>query len=158
MPWAMSLGQDNKLVSGNQPLPDGSLYAKGLVMATVDVDLTGMEGLQQRLASMPAVVLAAATRAIHEEATRILEASQLLVPVDTEALKKTGIVEEDAAGVVTIRYGGHGSVPYALVQHEDLNYHHDGGQAKYLQQPFFEATAGMAERLAASIRQSLGGL
>jgi hypothetical protein len=79
---------------------------------------------------------------------------------DTGLLRSTGRVEtENAPGpeaVVKLSYGGNGLAPYAAIVHERLDVHHPVGQAKYLQMPFFEATAGMAERLAASIRTHLG--
>lgn len=142
-----------------------------------DIDLTGLDDLQRQFAMMPARVLEAATQALHEEAIRILAASQPLVPVSPGdvpigpratggghaspahapgLLRSTGAVERDAQDVITIRYGGHGIAPYALVQHENLSYRHTTGRAKFLQEPFFEATSGMAERLAASIRAHLG--
>jgi len=44
-------------------------------------------------------------------------------------------------------------VPYAAIQHFNTEYNHpQGGQAFYLQQPYFAATAGMLERLAAALR------
>jgi hypothetical protein len=126
------------------------------------LDLEGIEGLQQKLATMPAGVLAAAAQAIYEEATRIMAASQPLVPVDTGLLKSTGRVETESApgpeSVVKLSYGGNGLAPYAAVVHFRTDVHHPVGQAFYLQQPFFEATQGMAERLAAAIRQHLGGV
>jgi hypothetical protein len=142
-----------------------------------ELNLTGIDGLQQQLARLPTLVMIAALHALREEAVRILAASQLLVPVSpgevpigpratggghaTPAhapgfLRSTGEVAEEEPGIITIRYGGHGAAPYALIQHEHLGYRHTTGQAKYLQQPFFEATSGMAERLAASIRTHLG--
>jgi len=46
-----------------------------------DIDLTGIEDLQQKLATIPALVLEAASKALYEEATRIMGNSQPLVPV-----------------------------------------------------------------------------
>ena len=76
-------------------------------------------------------------------ALQVLDDSQILVPVDTGALKQSGeiIYEKDA---IIIRYGddaiGAGGKPsrvYAWDQHENLTYAHvNGGQAKYLEEPF----------------------
>ena len=40
---------------------------------------------------------------------------------------------------------------YAIYVHENLTAHHDVGQAKFLQQPFYGAVNGMAERVAAKV-------
>jgi len=81
---------------------------------------------------------------------------------DTGLLRSTGRVEtENAPGaeaVVKLSYGGNGLAPYAIYVHERLDLHHPVGSAKFLQIPFFEATQGMTERLAASMRQHLGAL
>lgn len=54
------------------------------------------------------------------------------VPVDTGALRSTGTVEgPNTVGQVTLSFGG-AAAPYALTQHEDLSYHHDTGEARYL--------------------------
>lgn len=76
-------------------------------------------------------------------AQQILQDSQALVPVDTGALKSSGEVI-DQGDTVIINYGddsiGAGGIPsreYALDQHENLSYYHpNGGQAKYLEEPF----------------------
>ena len=125
-----------------------------------ELDISGIEGLQQQIATMPTRVLEAASKALYEEATRIMAASQPLVPVDTGMLRSTGRVETEntpgADAVVTLSYGGNGLAPYAIYVHERLDLNHPVGSAKFLQIPFFEATSGMAERLAASIRAHLG--
>jgi hypothetical protein len=123
-------------------------------------EIDGLTQVQQRLTILPQEVQATVARALFAEATEIMARSQPLVPVDTGLLRSTGTVEtENTPGpeaVVTLSYGGAGIAPYAAVVHFRTDVHHPVGQAFYLQQPFFEATAGMAERLAAVIRQALG--
>lgn len=54
------------------------------------------------------------------------------VPEDEGILRGTlRVVGPDAQGVVKLRAGG-ASAPYALVQHERLDYHHNIGEARYL--------------------------
>jgi hypothetical protein len=58
------------------------------------------------------------------------------VPVDTGALRSTGRVEGGLSGPailarVTLDFGGP-AAPYALIQHERLDYHHPVGEARYL--------------------------
>jgi hypothetical protein len=59
----------------------------------------------------------------------------------------------------TVGYGGRGLAPYALIQHENTEFNHpNGGQHHYLSQPFFEATAGMTERIGAYVMNNLRGV
>lgn len=54
------------------------------------------------------------------------------VPVDTGALRASGrAVGPRPDDSVLLGFGGT-AVPYALVQHERLDYHHDVGEARYL--------------------------
>lgn len=66
----------------------------------------------------------------------LLRKSQELVPVDTEALKKSGrVVTNDKKGLAaaaTVEYGGP-TAPYAFIVHERLGvYHAPPTQARYL--------------------------
>lgn len=66
----------------------------------------------------------------------LLAESQKLVPVDTEALKKSGkVVKNDKKGLAasaTVEYGGP-EAPYAFIVHERLEiYHAPPTQARYL--------------------------
>lgn len=83
-------------------------------------------------------------------ATKILNESKKLVPVDTGALRNSGMVEGPDVGSndveVSITYGG-SSAQYAAVVHEDMSMSHSPtemtkitkkprrGQAKYLEIP-----------------------
>jgi hypothetical protein len=72
---------------------------------------------------------------IDATAHEIFDESQRIVPVgETEDLKDSGYV--NAAGLdAEVGYGGP-EVPYAVIVHEDLEYHHDPPrQAKFLEQP-----------------------
>lgn len=61
--------------------------------------------------------------------------SKQLAPLDTGDLRGSGesSVNENTNEIIgTVSF----NKPYALVQHEDLSFHHPrGGQAKYLEQP-----------------------
>lgn len=91
-------------------------------------------------------------RALYEEANRIFNLSQALVPVDTGTLRSSGQValpEQSSRGTsVTIGYGGAAS-GYAVYVHERLDLNHpNGGQAKFLEEPVMAAVDGIAARLA----------
>lgn len=76
----------------------------------------------------------AALSAIHDGALHILSEAVDEAPVDTGDLRGSGKVEdmpEEQATVISF------NEPYALRQHEELNYNHPkGGKAKYLEDPF----------------------
>ena len=127
-----------------------------------EMTLTGIEGLTARFQALEAQTIGVVGDALLAEAQAILAVSQTRVPVDTGLLRSTGEVEGPfvtAKSVeVEMRYGGHGVAPYAAKQEFDATLNHPhGGQAFYLSQSFYEATAGMAERLAEHIHAALGG-
>ena len=71
---------------------------------------------------------------LKEAATKILAESQKLVPVETGALKDSGHINATGDLVATISYS---AIPYDIIQHEALEFNHpNGGQAKYLENPF----------------------
>ncbi len=53
------------------------------------------------------------------------------VPRDEGILAGTGKVTGPSGGVVTLRFGGP-AAPYAVVQHENLDFRHTVGEARYL--------------------------
>jgi len=53
------------------------------------------------------------------------------VPVDTGALRASGMVEQIEPLVVELGFGS-AAVPYALEQHENMAYHHTVGEPRYL--------------------------
>lgn len=69
-------------------------------------------------------------------------------PIDKGDLRGNCAIDEQA---LTVRVGY--SVPYALRQHEELDYQHPkGGKAKYLEDPFNEN----AEKYGKSIEKAVG--
>ena len=54
------------------------------------------------------------------------------VPVDKGTLRSSGTVDgPNALGQVTLSFGN-AAAPYALRQHEEMHYHHEVGEARYL--------------------------
>lgn len=53
------------------------------------------------------------------------------VPVDMGDLSRSGRVERPEPHAVTLSFGG-SSAPYALIQHEGLDFNHTVGEARYL--------------------------
>lgn len=117
----------------------------------LSLTVTGIQDVQNRLARFGTMAERAMLDALQQEAERILEASQPLVPVDTGLLRSTGLVVREPDGAA-IRYGGFGLAPYAVPVHFRTDVRHPVGQAFYLQEPFFAATSGMLARLVATLR------
>jgi hypothetical protein len=97
---------------------------------------------------------AAKTAAETAGAEVLLQASQPLVPRDTDALLESGHVEHDAAGAMVVYdVTSEGGYPYGIKQHEDMNLAHpNGGQAKYLEQPMHTAGAAVLAAMAEVVR------
>jgi hypothetical protein len=89
--------------------------------------------------------------AIYQEAQIEMTESKRRVPVDTGVLRASGFVappERNGNHIsVTLSYGG-AADNYAVIQHENLEFHHKHGQAKYLESVLNESRQYMAARIA----------
>lgn len=124
-------------------------------MAVYRFELEGADELEATLKRAGEQAGHAVGQAIYEEATLIFNQSQILVPVDTGALRGSGGVsapQNTSDGVaVDIFYGGP-AAPYALYVHEiQGNYHEPPTQAKYLEQPLMERLPEISRNLARRI-------
>ena len=121
------------------------------------VVLSGVKELANALAAHGEAIDKAISQALYATGIEIRNKSGQLVPIDTGNLRSTRNVEFEDAGKgrekqVTISYGDT-ATPYAIVQHERLDYNHKAGrQAKYLEQPFLEATAFWPQPLIEKVR------
>lgn len=67
--------------------------------------------------------------------SHILQVAQSYVPHEDGVLERSGDVTEPEDGEVTVFF----DTPYAVRQHEELDYQHDDGRtAKYLERPLNE--------------------
>lgn len=118
-------------------------------MGSYSVKMTGTDLLNQILASADKPeFMQAVAGATYEEASAIMLTSKAQVPFEFGTLQRSGVVNEPTVEgtrwEVTLGYGGEASA-YALIQHEDLSFHHPGlnsiaaGQSgrgpKYLETP-----------------------
>ena len=122
---------------------------------TFTFTLEGDVALQAVLRAAQQNAPKAVAQAIYEEAQVIFAKSQILVPVDTSALRGSGDVSAiQGSGrnvYVDIYYGGP-AAPYALYVHEIIgNYHKTPTQAKYLEQPFMESLAKIQNNISRRI-------
>ena len=95
------------------------------------VTVKGLSELEKQIADIPNKTL----KGIEKAMGIIYDASQPLVPVDTGALKRSGVIQ-DVKGGFKIKY--HSENPktgynYAVIQHENTSFKHRVGQAKYLE-------------------------
>jgi hypothetical protein len=80
----------------------------------------------------------------------LLGVSRQLVPHEEGTLERSGrvVLIDDNRGAVTY------DTPYAVRQHEELDYRHDAGrQAKYLEQPMTTERAVILAIIAAELRR-----
>jgi hypothetical protein len=127
----------------------------------IRIDLQGVPAVLQNIQRLQRPQTHVLGDALQAEGNRIMNESVRLVPVDTGLLRSTAAVSrpEERGPVVEVelRYGSHGTAPYAAKIEFDVTLNHPhGGQAHYLQMPLFQATAGFLERIAAPIRAALG--
>lgn len=108
---------------------------------------------------------------LYREGTEIQTASLPLVPVDTGALHNSSYVTEPKrdGDHITVEVGfggvatqinpktGEPTTAYALAVHENLQAHHEVGQAKYLEAPFDAARSGMSDRIIAGMKRRISG-
>lgn len=91
----------------------------------------------------------AVVQAINAEARDIANKADELVPFDDGDLSASQKIEFARRGdlTATVTYGGL-AAPYALVQHERLDYKHRAGRtAKYLENPAKDAQRGFVQRI-----------
>lgn len=103
----------------------------------------GLDAVDRAIEQWPKDVVGAVVAAVVDEMVGVMAVSKELCPVETGALRDSGAVSEpvvDGTGAfVILSYGGNGSVPYALIQHENLAYLHAAGkEAKFLERPLLE--------------------
>lgn len=122
------------------------------------IDLSGLQDLLRKLATLGAKAETIAGAAIYQEGEAIMAKSKEQCPVDFGALLSSGHVTEPETRsghiVVTLGYGGP-AVKYAIVQHEKLEFKHTVGNAKFLEIPTLEAVSGMEARLGARIKKGI---
>lgn len=145
-------------------------------MASIQLD--GLKDLQKALLATADQMADATAKGIYDMVNEIAKESSRLVPVDTGVLRASRTVEVrrtlGGLGVeAEIAYGG-AAAPYAVVQHERLDFYHPpkppgksvvGGRSgtgpvepgqgrgpKYLEHPFVQQMDAMPENLMKRIR------
>lgn len=83
----------------------------------------------------------------------LLTESRKEVPIEEGTLERSGVASVDERELVgAVSY----DTPYAVVQHENLEYRHDEGRkAKYLEDPANRERQTMRDLIAAELRRAL---
>lgn len=94
----------------------------------------------------------AAADGVQAAAEHLEQVSNALVPDLTGALQASSQVSVDRSEPsAAVSYDD----PAAVVQHERLDYRHDDGQAKFLEQPLHSERGEMLRLMAAEVRRGL---
>lgn len=127
------------------------MAAPGTVSVATNVEWNG-----ERLGR---AVTAGAKRGVTKGAEFLKSLSVPKAPIDTAALRgsATVLAATDAASVggTLIEAVLLFDEPYAAVQHERLDYHHDDGQAKYVEEPMIQQQRQIQGIIAAEVRESI---
>lgn len=97
-----------------------------------------------------------AARGLMLGAEHVLEEAKRIVPIEEKTLKDSGVPSVDEG---SLRAAVSFDTPYAVRQHEELDYHHDAGrQAKFLEQPITDAGVKrkVEDLIAREIKRELG--
>lgn len=135
---------------------------------TIEIKFENLHKVLASLAQLGADYEHELEAGLYQEAEKVMAASKRLVPVDLGALRSTGHVPPpEKTGdeiTVTMAYGGPAGPPfnkevgYAVHVHENLRAHHKVGQAKYLEQPYAEASNDMDERLSKRLQKVIDAM
>ena len=131
----------------------------------INISTKSGRSIRQTLNKFARTVKKAGEKEILQEANIIFNASQVVVPFLTGALKGTGRVtgpiRQGDTSSVFVSYGGQ-SVNYALIRHEEeaRQYTTPGTRQQYLTNPFDgfgSFKQGLAKRVESGIRKRIGG-
>ncbi|MEU4178200.1 hypothetical protein [Streptomyces sp. NPDC026589] len=96
---------------------------------------------------------AGAARGLRLGAEHVLQVSRGRAPIEEGTLERSGTATVDEQQLTAaVAY----DTPYAVRQHEEMDYRHDAGRtAKYLEQPMAEEADTVGEIIAAEMRRAL---
>jgi hypothetical protein len=105
--------------------------------------------LDDHSARVAAQVHRAAMGALSDGGHMLLGEANKTVPIEEGTLARSGSVSEDGQGTVAVGY----DTPYAVIQHERVDFRHDAGRrAKWLQLAFQENAHRVWNHIAGRIR------
>lgn len=98
------------------------------------------------------------SQGIREAAEFLLDMSRPLVPIRTGQLIASGHVEDDGDFSKYVVYEAtdpNSGYDYAPIQHEELSFNHTYGQAKYLEEPYFNFMEDMISIVADNVQKGI---
>lgn len=113
--------------------------------------LQGTDTLKAALARLRGAIPAKVEGELPLLAADLLDRAKELVPERTGELRDSGFVNDLGNGMVEVGFASE----HAVTVHERLDYHHENGQAKFLEHPLFEMERELPERLADVAREEL---
>lgn len=115
------------------------------------VNIKGLEELNKLLKAMPKEAANAAEHELKVIVADLQGKAQSLAPVDLGDLRGSAFSEvENMVGTVGF------TEPYAMRQHEEVEYRHPkGGQAKFLEQPFKQNTPKYIKGVGDAVRKAV---
>jgi len=120
-----------------------------------DVEILGEPQLLAALELIKQTLPAQTAAALYQVGEEIMKlAKEKYVPVDLGALRASGYVKRHKEGstfTVELGFGG-ASAPYALIQHENMEYNHTTGGPKYLERPVMERAASIPRDVANKVK------
>lgn len=119
----------------------------------MSVKVTGLKQAQRAFSDRLKNIQNYAPKAIKDVSFDLLGKSVALAPVDTGDLRGSGKVDFSNGGLNSeVSF----NTPYALRQHEELSYNHpQGGQAKYLEEPFNKNKSKYIKHIEDSVRRAV---
>lgn len=130
----------------------------GWIKYNVQTDFAGTEKLISILDQVGGdMFMGMLAGAVYAEAHTIMNNAKSEVPLRDGPLRASGTVEDPIitglSWSITIGFGGAASA-YALIQHENLSFHHlPGRKAKYLEDPVTERLPVLEKALAYRVEQ-----
>lgn len=104
--------------------------------------------------TVTAMIDANAPEALNHAAELLRGDSVPIAPVDRGPLRASAQVTPASAGNLTSHVSY--DTPYAARQHEELDWRHDEGQAKYLEGPLEENAAKYQQAIASRLGEGIG--
>lgn len=130
------------------------------------IQITGVDEITKAMKREPEKIRAAMIQALYRTGVDVVNKAITLAPIESGNLRATGETKEPRITsankvIVELSFGGPTKdapqgANYAAVQHERMDYAHpQGGQAKYLEQPFLQETANWPDSLVRRMRMLL---
>jgi hypothetical protein len=112
--------------------------------------VTGLEEVIKELNRRAQAIQNATEQSLQEVALDVIGKARELAPLDTGDLRGSGYAKVEG---LNVELGF--TAPYALIQHERLDFKHPrGGQAKYLEQPLKQNMNNYIQHIANSATQA----